>query len=258
MALARHPPPDLLTEWHPTRNVEIDPYKIGQHSHRSVWWRCSQCSHEWRGTPNHRTSGKHGCPACGRRRSIEATILRSRITDTPRERSLAVVRPDLLREWHPTRNGDLDPIRVAAGSEQRARWRCPRPGCGREWAATVGDRAKRTTHGCPQCAYRAAGAQRASAEPSLSLAALYPHLLDEWHPTANEDLDPFSVKPSSERRVWWRCSYCSKDWQVPPQSRRRSPRGGCPTCAIRLARGIDLQRTQPEDHVERAPLSSKR
>ena len=36
---------------------------------------------------------------------------------------LATKRPDLATEWHPTKNGDLKPTDVAAGSEKKAWWR---------------------------------------------------------------------------------------------------------------------------------------
>ena len=236
--------PELMAEWHPRRNGDLDPYRIGQHAHRKVWWRCSDCGHEWQTSPNQRTSRGRGCPECGRRRSIAANVDRGRRFRASPERSIATVRPDLMQEWHPTRNGELDPYTIAAGSERKVWWRCS--DCGREWRAVVGDRTRRQP-GCPTCGFQRAGRRRARAEPSRSFAALYPHLLAEWHTTKNGQLDPYTIKPGSERRLWWTCSYCGSEWQAPPSSRRHSPRGGCPTCAIRLARGVE-----PSQLAERA------
>jgi DNA-directed RNA polymerase subunit RPC12/RpoP len=188
---------DLIAEWHPTSNGELDPYRIGQHTHRKVWWRCSECSHEWQASPNERTSAGRGCPACGRRRSIAATVDRNRRFRVSRERSIAVVRPDLLEEWHPALNGVLDPFTVAAGSERRVWWQCSTEDCRREWQAVVGDRAKRGL-GCPACGYRRGGERRSLAERDRSLGALHPRLLAEWHPTRNGDLDPYAIKPGSQ------------------------------------------------------------
>lgn len=144
---------------------------------------------------------------------------------------------DLLAEWHPTRN-DLDPYAVGPGSERRAWWRCG--DCGHEWDAVICERARRERPGhhggCPACGHRRGGDVRAHAPRERSLAALHPQLLEEWHPTLNGDLDPYAIKPGSDRRVWWHCKYCGGDWQAPPVSRRQTPRGGCPTCAMRLAR----------------------
>ena len=234
--------PELMAEWHRTRNNEIDPYKVGQYSRLKIWWRCRQCGHDWQATPHERTFAGSGCPACVRRRRIAATIERNRRAEVRPERTLAVVRPDLLKEWHATRNGELDPLRIAAASERIVWWRCSIGACEREWKAMVGNRTKHGTLGCPRCAHRLAGQRRARADRDQSFGALHPHLLDEWHPTKNRGVDPYAIKPGSDRRLWWRCAYCGQDWQAPPMSRRRSVHGGCPTCAIRMARGVRLER----------------
>jgi hypothetical protein len=70
--------PELVREWHPTRNEALDPSMIGQYSRRKVWWRCSECGNEWQTSPHGRTFAGRGCPACGRRRSIAATVQRDR------------------------------------------------------------------------------------------------------------------------------------------------------------------------------------
>ena len=57
----------------------------------------------------------------------------------PRQRSLAVLRPDLAAQLHPTRNGDLDPHAVGLHSRRVVWWRCP--GCGQEWTASIQGRA---------------------------------------------------------------------------------------------------------------------
>jgi hypothetical protein len=76
--------PQLLSEWHPSHNADIDPAQIGPHSTRNVWWRCPRCSHEWLASPHHRIHHGAGCPACGRQRSIVATIARNRAPDPTR------------------------------------------------------------------------------------------------------------------------------------------------------------------------------
>jgi len=234
--------PELMAEWHRTRNGEIDPHKVGQYSRLKIWWRCHNCGHDWQATPHERTFAGSGCPACARRRRVAATIERNRRAEVRPERRLAVVRPDLLKEWHPTRNGEIDPLEIAAASERIVWWRCSVGNCGREWRAMVGNRTKHGSLGCRRCAHRLAGERRARADRERSFGALHPHLLEEWHPTRNRGVDPFAIKPGSERRLWWRCAYCGRDWQAPPMSRRRSLRGGCTTCAIRMARGIQLER----------------
>ena len=54
--------PHLLTEWHPTNNVGLNPAEISLGSHQSIWWICKQ-GHEWQAILKSRTKG-HGCPFC--------------------------------------------------------------------------------------------------------------------------------------------------------------------------------------------------
>jgi hypothetical protein len=224
--------PDLVAQLHPTRNGSLDPGTIAPHSHRELWWRCSDCGHEWR-TPPHERAGGRGCPECGKRRRVAATIARNK-RPVALERSLAALHPDLLGEWHPTRNPGLDPRTIAPGSEKKAWWRCGE--CGHEWATAVNDRTRKRPgqqhpSGCPVCALARRARLLATAERDRSLAALYPVLLAEWHPTRNGVLDPFTVNPGSERKVWWRCAECGQEWSAAVIVRSRSPRGGCGRCA---------------------------
>ena len=126
--------PDLAAELHPTRNGDFNPYAVARWSVLPVWWRCASCGHEWEVSPRNRT----GCPWCAAHR-------------VARERSLAVLRPDLAAELHPTRNGDLDPHAIGTSSSLKLWWRCR--GCGREWRASV--RARSTGGGgCRSCLRR--------------------------------------------------------------------------------------------------------
>jgi hypothetical protein len=93
---------DLVVDWDTDAEDNPDPYTIGEHSGGKVGWRCHGCGHQWRRSPKVRSHGS-GCSACGRRRIIDATVQRNQ-QPPPRERSLGALRPDLLGEWHPTRN----------------------------------------------------------------------------------------------------------------------------------------------------------
>lgn len=55
--------PKILDEWHPTKNKKT-PHEIHAFSDEKVWWLCRDYKHEWKTTPNHRTSSKTGCPKC--------------------------------------------------------------------------------------------------------------------------------------------------------------------------------------------------
>ena len=55
------------------------------------------------------------------------------ITDTSRRRvgSLADRNPELAKEWHPIKNGDLTPAQVTPGSGKKVWWICIREHDGR-------------------------------------------------------------------------------------------------------------------------------
>jgi hypothetical protein len=243
--------PHLAAELHPTRNGDLDPFTVGPHSHRKLWWRGSDCGHEWEAAPNQRTSAGRGCSICGRQRSILAAVARSQ-QPLAAERSLAALYPELLAEWHPILNGDLDPRTIAPGTDRRIWWRCVT--CGHEWAAAGNDRTRthREPHGCPACGRaRQRQAMLAVASREQSVVARRPDLVAEWHPTRNGDLDPFSVKPASEQKIWWRCADCATEWQATPGSRSRSPHGGCRRCATSRAqrqRWANARTTPPQRH----------
>jgi hypothetical protein len=123
--------PDLLEEWHPTRNRELersglDRGQLGTRSERTVWWECRECGHSWQGTVRDRVRGP-GSPACYDR--------------VRRGRSLAVLRADLLAELDQGRNAGLEPSTVGVWSHRKVWWRCGE--CGHEWRADIMHRAQR-------------------------------------------------------------------------------------------------------------------
>ena len=56
--------PDLVKEWHPTKNGKLTPYDVTPGSGKKVWWKFDQ-DHEWKVIISSRTRG-NGCPYCAR------------------------------------------------------------------------------------------------------------------------------------------------------------------------------------------------
>lgn len=56
--------------------------------------------------------------------------------------------PHLLKEWHPTKNGDLTPKDITQGSVKKVWWLCSKDD-DHEWQSTVNNRTNGT--GCPVC-----------------------------------------------------------------------------------------------------------
>lgn len=55
--------PNLAKEWHPTKNGSLSPKAISYGSGKTVWWICEN-GHEWKASPNRRTSKGCGCSVC--------------------------------------------------------------------------------------------------------------------------------------------------------------------------------------------------
>jgi Probable Zinc-ribbon domain len=108
--------PDLLTEWHPTRNQGIDPFAISRGSERKVWWRCATCQTEW-ADRRQRPHPPHATPRHTTPQRLPTCVLAQRaegLTVVASERSFATRYLQLREEWQPTRNGGLDPLHGCA------------------------------------------------------------------------------------------------------------------------------------------------
>jgi hypothetical protein len=195
--------PEVAEQWHSTRNGALTPHDVVPGSHREVWWQCPQVpGHVWQAPVKLRKRGQ-GCRHCPRRGK------------PPRlgKDSLARAAPKIAAEWHPTRNGTLTPAGVYKHAKRRVWWKCPEHE-DHEWAAPIRGRVW-TRSGCPFCA-----GTRAS--PTSSLAARFPQIAAQWHPTKNGELTAVMVGASSGRRVWWKCSAGpDHEWQAPVQSRTK-------------------------------------
>jgi len=191
--------PSLSAEWHPTKNGDLTPDQIKPYSHKRVWWRCSlDPSHEYEAMVSSRASGMV-CPYCN---------------------SLKINYPDIASEWHPTKNGKLNPDEVTPGSNRRVWWRCLKDPA-HEWITTVNNRTAGT--GCPYCSGKAVS-------DTNSLKAKHPDIALEWHPSKNGDLTPDNVTSGSRKKVWWLCSSDSLHvWTATITDRVRGR--GCPYCA---------------------------
>lgn len=100
--------PELLSQWHPTRNrVSTDHVKLT--SRRQIWWLDPHCGHEWQQTPYDRQLRERlRCPRC-------ETILDS----------LAYHFPQLAAEWAPTNPLTAWQVSPAGKTWFSPEWRCP-------------------------------------------------------------------------------------------------------------------------------------
>ncbi len=224
--------PAIASEWHPTKNGRTSASDVKPSSNRVAWWLCSVCNRTtWRASPNKRTRWKDdtllGCPTCAQTRAT-----RKRATARKGE-SLADKYPHIAAEWHPTRNADLTPEQVFPRSQKKRWWLCSK---GHSYDMKPGDRTGKQASGCPYCSGTRLTADR-------SLAAMFPQIATEWHPTKNGKLTPEDIAYGSGKLVWWKCLLNSRHpaWQASPNRRTqpytrakktlvKSTEGGCPRC----------------------------
>lgn len=220
----------MASEWHPSKNLPLKPSSLTEGSGLSVWWHCAS-GHEWEAPPSRRKSGT-GCPVC------VGQLVQAGVND------LATTNPALAKQWHPSRNGDLTPFNIVAGSNKKVWWVCD---LGHEWETPSANRLKGS--GCPVCS-----GQKVLAGFN-DLASKHPQLVLEWHPTANGEKRPESLTVGSGRPVWWVCSL-GHEWQATTYLRANG--SGCPVCSGRAAwKGFnDLAFTHPELATQWHPIKN--
>lgn len=202
--------PELVAQWHPTKNGELKPSNVSYGSAKKIWWKCPVTKdHEWQVSPNARTSLGRGCPYCTGQKACSSNCL-------------ATICPDLISEWHPIKNGDITPYNIVAGSNKKVWWKCP-IAKDHEWQASPSGR--KNGNGCPCC-------RGLKVVASNCVATLYPQLLKEWHPTKNGDLTLYDFVKCGGKRVWWQCEN-GHEWESPIMSRTWYE-NGCPICSNKL------------------------
>ncbi len=226
--------PAFASEWHPTKNGKLTPWLVRPNSHLEVWWLCSH-GHEWPAKVTDRHSKGNGCPYCSGRKATE-------------ENNLAVVNPDLARQWHPTKNGLLRPCDVKPNSAKSVWWICDTNQI-HSWPARIYSR-HRENVGCPICANQLVSMDNC-------LATVAPELAEEWHPTLNGALSPKDVVPGSSRIVWWHCKKKPEHYWDAPINDRYSKGLGCPICSHhRPSKEYNLAVDNPELCKEWHPVKN--
>lgn len=214
----------LLLEWNYMLNLPLQPSTVTYGAKRKVWWVCNK-GHEWQARIDSRTLGHHKCPYCTGRYALSGF------------NDLVTQAPKLAIEWHPIKNGHLQPTQVTPFSHKVVWWCCEN---GHEWQQTVQKRYEGEGN-CPVCTHRII-------IPGVNdLATERPDIAKEWHFTKNCELKPENVGPGSTLKVWWQCEK-GHEWKARIAARTRVKGTGCPICsgAQVLAGYNDLQTIYPK------------
>lgn len=201
--------PDLASQWHPSLNQILKPTDITVGSHKLVWWQCNKNpEHVWKSASYSRIKSPN-CPFCTGQRVNSSNSLQS-------------IKPNLSKEWHPFKNGNLRPADFSISSGKAVWWKCDN-GPDHEWKAIIASRTKGV--GCPVC-------KGLKVVESNSFQTNHPELMPEWDYSRNTNLDPNKTFKSSKQKVWWKCIHNEKHiWQT--KISYRVQRGyNCPYCTL--------------------------
>lgn len=150
--------------------------------------------------------------------------------------------PELAAQWHPTKNGDLNPDEVTTGSGRKVWWV---GSCGHDWEAHVNNRARGA--GCPYCS---PVGRKELLKGFNDLASQNSELAAQW--SDRNATGPDEVTQRSHTRALWTCAK-GHDWEATVKDRAFGY--GCPYCAGQkvIPGETDLATLAPEVAAEWHP-----
>ena len=209
--------PIIAEQWSPLNELKAS--EVFAFSNKKVWWiypyddpkTGKHFDFEWEASPASRIRNP-GCPFLSSQRLWKGF------------NDLATANPKLAAEWNYDKNGDLKPEDVMANSRIKVWWCYPFVDreTGRkyefEWRASVYIRNR--GDGCPYLSGDAVW-------PGFNdLATKDPVTAAEWHPTKNRGMTPKNVTFKSNKKVWWLCSICGREFRM-SISHRTHDGSGC-------------------------------
>lgn len=178
------------------------------------------------------------------------------------EKSLAYLNPNLAKEWHPTKNGDVKSTEVSISSGGKVWWYLPYddPNTGKhfefEWEGQISTRNKGA--GCPFLSGHDVWLG------FNDLSTTHPEMAEEWHPKKNGELTPEMVTRGYTKKVWWFLPYDDQntgihfdfEWQATVANRINGQ--GCPVLVGKMVwRGFnDLETVAPSFAEEWHPTKN--
>ena len=200
--------PQLIFEWRSQQDDDITPQSVSHATRKKAWWICSTCGHEWKANIADRAKGSH-CPECSRNKPH---CSRNSIINT---------HPFLLKEWHPTKNGEVKPYHVGRTSKRMIWWICVDD---HVWQDEARKRARGA--GCPECPDGRALNKKEFREVTRE------RISKEWHPEKNYVCSMENACLKASDKVWWLCEK-GHEWEAKLSSRMNG--ANCPYCTGWLA-----------------------
>ena len=223
--------PDAAKDWDYEANGALRPEMVQPKSNKIVVWKCEK-GHSFKMQIYYKTSG-YACSVCNNRQ------LHQGVND------LLTLFPEAIEELHPTLNGEINPEKILAYTDEKFWFVCPDEGC-----IFLRPLAGKTRHNyrCPKCTNFGMYAQ------IDNLAKRFPRIAGELHPNRNGDVDPNDVIPYSEETLWWEHKDCGCEYPMRVCDKVRfGP--GCVKCGTHMVvLGVnDLASQYPEIAKELQP-----
>ena len=202
--------PEIAKQWHPTKNKDLTPYDVGIGSSKRIWWKCDKGDdHEW-STKQRKYKGRiKQCPFCSGHKTSLST-------------SLAKLRPDLIKEWHPTKNKNINPLEISLFSHKKIWWKCDKAD-DHEWLAHINNRTSQG-NGCPFCKNR-------KISQTNSVINTHPFLVKEFHKEKNGKIILSNYVAGSTKQIQWKCDK-GEDHEWKTSIKKRTFGRNCPFCTL--------------------------
>jgi hypothetical protein len=136
--------PEKIKYWDYEKNFPLTPQLFSGQSHQKVWWLCDKGHESKQRIQNRILLPGIGCGKCGHKKRAKKESIK--IAET--KHSIADLYPELVKEWHPKRNGERTPYNVPVSSMLIAWWICNN---GHEYDMPVSKRTGERKDGCPYC-----------------------------------------------------------------------------------------------------------
>lgn len=184
---------------------------------------CNICGNKWNATPMSILKTTIGCPECAKKLISQKNIIRNIKTSG----RFVELYPELAKRFDYENNENINIQDLSPHSGKRIWWKCDI--CGHSWQSNVASVVDNKGN-CPKC-YRNSAANNVITyrlNKNGSFADHYPELLLEWDYDKNIDFNPDKMLVKSNKKVWWKCKKCGREWQA--KISKRTNGEGCPYC----------------------------
>lgn len=198
---------------------------LGQYIRKNVKiaFCCNRCGNKWDAAPMSILKTSFGCPNCAHTATRQKLITKNLATSG----RFIDLYPDLAKRCDYDKNVGINIENFSPKSGQYVWWKCDV--CGHSWKSKIAT-VVNSKGNCPQCYhdYMTNNVIVYRLNKNGAIADYYPELLTEWDYEKNIDLNPNEVLVKSNKKVWWKCPKCGREWQA--KIAKRTAGEGCPYC----------------------------